>query len=284
MRLVFLAIGTLLTIMFAVQAARGGKYKGMLVGLDVGDFPLNGLYTVGLAWSYGKILKFDGKIRDTLVAQAKLLYDPQYAEYYATLVWAQTITFVHIFMTFGFLLAGLANFPFLLVALGAFAVVFGYMFMTRMSQELATRKSACVAELPEVVSTMALLINSGMVLRDAWRTIAYGKDGVIYDLMRDACINIENGMSEVEAYHKFGVLSNCPEVKKFIGSLVQGAEKGGKDLSLFLVAQSSEMWELKKQIMLQKGEAAASKLLMPTALIFVGIMLLVVGGAIGTLL
>ncbi len=284
MRIVLLGLGTLLTVMFAFQAARGGKYKGMLVGLDVGDFPLSGLYTVGLAWSYGKLLKFDGKIRDTLIAQAKLLYDPQYAEYYATLVWAQTITFVHIFLAFGFLLAGLADFMFLLLALAIFAVVFGYAFLTRMKEALSTRQSACIAELLEVVSTMALLINSGMVLRDAWHTIAYGKEGVIYDLMRDACVNIENGMPEVEAYHKFGVLSNCAEVKKFIGSLVQGADKGGKDLSLFLVAQSSEMWELKKQLMLQKGEAAASKLLMPTALIFVGIMLLVVGGAIGTLL
>lgn len=284
MRIVLLAIGTLLTVMFAVQAARGGKYKSMLVGLDVGEFPLSGLYTVGLAWNSGKLLKLDGRMHDTLVAQAKLLYDPQYAEYYAALVWAQMLTFVHVILALGFLLAGIMNSTFVIFAAALFAGVFGYFFIVRMGQDLESRRSACVSELPEIVSTMALLINSGMVLRDAWYTIANSKEGVIYELMQGACVNIENGMSEVEAYHKFGVLTNSAEVKKFIGSLVQGAEKGGKDLSLFLVAQSSEMWDLKKQLMLQKGEAAASKLLIPTALIFVGIMLMVLGAAIGTLI
>ena len=39
---------------------------------------------------------------------------------------------------------------------------------------------------------------------------------------------------------------------------------------------SDEMWEEKKHLVKQKGETANSKLLIPTALIFVGILLLVI--------
>jgi tight adherence protein C len=61
-------------------------------------------------------------------------------------------------------------------------------------------------------------------------------------------------------------------------------ERGGGELSAFLLQYSSEMWALKKQTMLQKGEKAASALLGPTAIIFVGIILVVLGGALGMLI
>lgn len=284
MRVILLAVGTLLSFMYIIQMMRGSKYKDMLAGLNNADYPFYNLYVVGLAWNSGKLLNLKGKVRDSLMSQARLLYDPQYAEYYSTLVWAQIVTFAHLMLALGFLFAGLVNSSLMVFVGIIFGAVFGYYFMTKMKTELDERKTECVSELPEVVSTMALLINSGMVLREAWRTIASSKEGVIYKLMRDACEDMDNGVSETDALHNFGVLSNSGEVKKFIGSLIQGMEKGGKDLSIFLVAQSSEMWELKKQIMLQKGEAAASKLLIPTTLIFAGILIVVMGGAIGTLI
>ena len=49
------------------------------------------------------------------------------------------------------------------------------------------------------------------------------------------------------------------------------------------MAQSSELWNVKRQYMLQKGETAATKLVAPTGLIFAGIIILVVAGAAGML-
>ena len=219
-----------------------------------------------------------------MVNQAKLLYDPQYAEYYATVVWAQVISVVHLSLCAGFVLAGAFDFPFFILVGILCAAVFGFYFFTKMKEELKKRQAECVIELPEIVSTMALLMNSGMVLRDAWKKVAYGKEGAVYSLMKDSCTDMQNGMSEIDAIYKFGVMSDTPEIKKFTGALVQGLEKGSKDLTDFLTRQSSEMWSLKKQIMLQKGEAAASKLLAPIALIFIGIMIIVISAAVGMLL
>lgn len=102
--------------------------------------------------------------------------------------------------------------------------------------------------------------------------------------MRQSCIDMENGMSDVDAIHKFGRLSNSPEIRKFTSALAQSIERGGAELSDFLARQSVEMWTLKKQLMLQKGEAAATKLLAPTVMLFIGIIIAVLTGALGMLI
>ena len=284
MRLVSLILGSVLLVLLIIKMSKGKKFDGSLEALEDADFPLKAFYGIGFSWNEGKLLNLKGKIRHTLVNQAKLLYDPQYAEYYATVVWAQVISVVHLSLCAGFVLAGAFDFPFFILVGVLCAAVFGFYFFTRMKEELKRRQAECVTELPEIVSTMALLMNSGMVLRDAWKKVAYGKEGTVYTLMRESCTDMQNGMSEIDAIYKFGVMSDTPEIKKFTGALVQGLEKGSKDLSDFLTRQSSEMWSLKKQIMLQKGEAAASKLLAPIALIFVGIMIIVISAAVGMLL
>ena len=61
-------------------------------------------------------------------------------------------------------------------------------------------------------------------------------------------------------------------------------EKGGAELSDFLAKQSSEMWNQKRQHMLQKGEKAAAKLLAPIMLIFIGILIMIIAVAFGSFL
>lgn len=284
MRFVYLLFGSVLAILLVIQILSGGKYLYLVENLDSVEFPLKNLYCVGYSWSKLPFLALRGKIRETLVGQAKLLYEPQFAEYYASLVWAQFITFFHLCIMVGFFLAGAFDSALMLLIGLVTAVVFGFYFMNRMNELLSTRETECTAELPEVVSTMALLINAGMMLRNAWRTIAEGKEGVIYDLMLQSCVDMDNGMSEVDAIHKFGRLSNSAEVRKFTSALAQSIERGGAELSDFLGRQSIEMWTLKKQLMLQKGEAAATKLLMPTVMLFIGIIIAVITGAVGMLI
>ena len=57
--------------------------------------------------------------------------------------------------------------------------------------------------------------------------------------------------------------------------IVQGLEKGSKDLSDALQNQNSELWESKKQKTLKKGELASSKLLVPLLIMFLGILILI---------
>ncbi len=284
MRLFYMLLGSIMTIVFLIQMLHGKKYAYMVENLESGDYPLKNLYGVGFSWGEKKLLSLKGKIREKLIGQAKLLYDVKYAEYYASITWAQMLTFVHLGILFGCLLAGLVNSGFMFFIGLLIAVLFGYYFLNHMNDLLKTREAECTSELPEVVSTMALLINAGMVLRDAWRIIAESKEGTIYELMRRSCDDMENGVAEVDAIHKFGRLSNSAEIRKFTSALAQSIERGGAELNDFLSRQSIEIWTLKKQLMLQKGEAAASKLLAPTAMLFVGIIIAVISGALGMLI
>ena len=75
-------------------------------------------------------------------------------------------------------------------------------------------------------------------------------------------------------------MTNSDNIKKFVSALIQSIERGGSDLPQFLANQSSELWNEKRQLLLQKGEKAASKLLMPIAIMFFGIMLIVISSAV----
>lgn len=284
MRLIYLILGSIVGLLFIIKLLTGGKYERLVENLDANDFPLRGIYFVGFSWAAFPPLALKGKLRENLVGQAKLLYDPRYAEYYAYVVWAQFLAFIHLGLAFGLLLAGALNSGLMLLIGLVVAVVFGYYSINRMNDLLQTRERECTAELPEIVSTMALLINAGMPLHAAWRTIANSKEGTAYKLMQQACVDMDNGMAEVDAIHKFGRYSNSAEVRKFVSALAQSIERGGGELRDFLGRQTTEIWVLKKQLMLQKGEAAATKLLFPTVMLFVGIIIAVISGALGMML
>ena len=97
--------------------------------------------------------------------------------------------------------------------------------------------------------------------------------------MKRATENMRNGMSDAEAVYVFGRDSNSTEIKKFTSAMIQSMEKGGGELGQFLMNQSSELWNLKRQRKLQKGEKAGTKLLIPIVLIFVGIIIIVMTAA-----
>lgn len=281
MRYIFLGIGSILAILFMVQIKKGKRFASIVEGLDSSTFPLNQLYVVGFAWSSTKLFKLRSKRAADLRAQATLLYDSQYAEYYANVAWAQTITLVHLFLTMSFLMAGiLYDLAFLMLVGGIFlSIVVAAYCLENMKNTLTKRTEECEAQLPEVVSTMAILVNSGMVLREAWNMVADSGTGVFYELMRKAAENMKNGYSDADAIFLFGKASNSTEIKKFTSALLQSMEKGGAELSGFLAHQSSELWNAKRQRMLQAGEKAATKLLLPIVLIFVGVIIIVMTAA-----
>ena len=130
---------------------------------------------------------------------------------------------------------------------------------------------------------MALIVNSGVILNEAWEMIATGKEGTFYDLMKQACDEMRNGKSEIDAISDFGMKTNSDEIKKFTSALVQSIERGGGDLPAFLENQSAELWVFKRQYMLQKGEKAAGTLLAPVVLMFVGVILIVMTAAMGNI-
>lgn len=281
MRIIILLIATVLTVLFVIQERRGSEAAYLYENLDVGKFPVPGLYTVGYAWSNKGPLRMNKKTAAYLKSQTAILYEPQYADYYAMVVWTQVISFVHLFLAISFIFAGLIYdlAGFILIAGLVLSFITAGFFLTQLKSVVDERTARCEARLPEVVSTMAILVNSGMVLKDAWKLVADNGEGDFYELMRRASDDMNNGYSDIDAIFKFGRASNSGEIKKFVSALLQSMEKGGAELTSFLANQSTELWKMKRQHMLQEGEKAATKLLAPIVLIFIGVMIIVITSA-----
>ena len=154
-----------------------------------------------------------------------------------------------------------------------------YYFAAYTKDKIETRKNVCESEFPNAISKLALIVNSGMILHDAWKLVAEGNEGVFYKMMQDSCEDMNNGKADVDAIYEFGVLTNSDDIKKFTTALIQSIERGGSDLPQFLVNQSTELWARRRQIMLQKGEKAAGALLMPIMLMFIGVIMIVLSAA-----
>ena len=274
MRSIAMILGTILAILFLIQLFRGQKYEELVEGLEEKKFPLKDIYTVGFSWAELPPLRLRGVLFERLEQNAKVLYGEMYAEYYANVYYAMALSFFHFILCFGCLLAGWQdsrNFFYLGIFLAIVGLIYG---CDSMRQKLVKRTENCETELPEVVSTMAILVNSGMILRDAWNMVGGRGEGDIYALMRDASEDIRNGHADSEA-----IATNSPEIIKFTSALMQSMGKGAGELPLFLARQSSDLWNEKKQRLLQKGEQASAKLLMPIMLIFLGIIIIILSSA-----
>lgn len=274
-------IGTIELLLFIIQMFRGKEYESYIECLDENKFPLASLYTVGYAWTLAGPIKASGDVTKRLKTEASMLYERQYADYFVSVVWAQLLTYLHLFsmLTF-FLIGAFFENAGLFFLVGAFVTLMsGIYAMTNMKNILDERTRKCEEQLADVVSTLAILVNSGMVLREAWFTIADSSQGEFYQLMKRAKTNMENGFSDMDAIYLFGRESNSAEIRKFTSVLIQSLEKGGGEIGVFLAAQSSELWSSKKQKMLQAGEKAATKLLLPIMLIFIGILIIILTAA-----
>jgi tight adherence protein C len=133
-----------------------------------------------------------------------------------------------------------------------------------------------LSEFSNVVSKLALLINAGMILREAWADVAYTGNSVLYQEMQKTVEDMENGMSESDALFAFGMRCMIPEIKKFTSTLIQGIQKGNSNLAVMIQEQSKEVWNLKRQNVRRQGEKAASNLLIPIFLMFIGILIMVI--------
>jgi len=282
MSFVFLVIGTILSVLFIIMLFKGSSEDYLLESLSGDAFPLKSIYTVGLAWQSFPFASLRGTVGDHLRNEAALLYSKKYSEYYARIIWAQTLSFSHLILALFLTAAGATSgafSAFLLIVGIFFCAIVIYYFMSSAKNKVSDRTAECEREFPNAISKMALIVNSGVILRDAWFMVAEGNSGAFYELMQESCNQMRNGTSEIDAIHNFGVLCNSDDVKKFASALIQSIERGGGDLPQFLANQSSELWAARRQTMLQKGEKAAGALLMPIALMFFGVLLIVISAA-----
>ena len=280
LNIIFLSLSLLVGFSFVLLLLTSGEFQEYITPLDKKQFMMPEIYGVG--FKVAKILKLEYKSREARQIRDKVtvLYGERYADYYLRVLYAQKISIIYFVFALICGLSALAEGTDKLLLFGLGIVVCGvlyYYFTTLPASKVKKRSERFLNEFPNAVSTIALLVNSGMILREAWREVSLSDDTELYMEMRKVNEEIDNGTSEIDALYNFANRCVTPEIKKFTSFIVQGLEKGSKDLANALTNQTRELWELKKQNTLRQGELASSKLMIPLMVMFIGILIMIIG-------
>lgn len=278
-----LIIGFVSVAIFVFFNIKGLKYKELFDELDEKEWLVKDLYYIGYAVNETMHYKYHSKKDRKLRKEIEILYDPRYVDYYVRVIHAQQMTLAMIVWCLAFILYGFTQEIAATLVMALLAGTVYYYMGNASSQKLLNRSEELMIDFSEVISKLALMTNAGMILREAWELIAYGGETEVYLEMQRSIENMKNGMSEIDAYHDFGRRCMVPEIKKFCSTIIQGVTKGSGELVLMLQDQNKEIWDAKKQTVKRKGEKAATKLLAPMMIMFIGIMLMIIVPIFGNL-
>lgn len=273
---VIMSLATVLAIVFVVLLMAGKKYDAWIEPLDNKAFPLCELYGVGFVlldvFKYDFTTKGERKRRQNIA----LIYGEKHSEYYLRVNAAERFTLALLILTAGLALYGLTSEIAIVFVVALFSFVAYYYVGTLPEETLKKKTGNILNQFADVVSKLALLVNAGMILKEAWIKVSETGEGELYQEMRRAVDQMNNGVAEVDAYTEFGARCTSPEIKKFTSTIVQGLVKGNRELVEMIKQQSREIWEAKRHRVKQEGEKAASKLLIPICIMFVGVLIMII--------
>ena len=275
-RILLLVIATVLTILWIILAKKyEAEFKDLTDSIDPNEYRYPELFCVG--FGIMKLLHIDSKSKRARkrIKEISEVQGNRYAEYYFYVINGAKWTYGATVVVAMAILGALGNSGLATVFGVALAGLLMWYVEELMNDKLEEKRDQLLADLPQMLSKMTLLVNSGMVVREAWRKIAESGDRVLNKEMLLTVEEMNNGVAELDAYKNFADRCAIKEIRRFSSTMVQNMQKGNSEIAYFLKEMSDEMWEEKKHLVKRKGEAANSKLLIPTAMIFMGILVLV---------
>lgn len=157
----------------------------------------------------------------------------------------------------------------------------------KLLKQMEKRELELRMDYPEIMGKFTLLLGAGMTMKGAWMKIVSdylqkresgeGEKRYAYEEMLVTCREMENGVTEGNAYDNFGRRVKLIPYLKFTTLLVQNMRKGSKGMAQILEYEASEAYEERKEVAKRIGEKAGTKLLVPMvimmALVFALIMI-----------
>jgi len=154
-------------------------------------------------------------------------------------------------------------------------LVLTYAFYDDLTDKVTKRRAAISRQFPNVVSKLALLVTSGMVMDRAWKETAYSQEGVLYQEMRKTAEERDNLVEPATAYANFIDRCATKETTKLASAIIQNLSKGNAEIGILLKGMAKEAWQERRHSAKRDSEAANSKLMIPTMLLFVAILVMI---------
>lgn len=246
------------------------------------------LRSVSLLTMPGYVLqrKFDsigkGTIHKNVMSKCLELYGKKYAQNKTRQLMAQLLSYpiigLAVTLALGALLLGVGNTTggIAVLSLGTMLMlVLVYALYDEVGDRLNKRRAAISRQFPNVVSKLALLVTSGMIMDRAWRETAESQTGELYMEMRRTAAELNNLVEPSAAYSAFIDRCNTKETTKLASAIIQNQSKGNAEVGVLLKAMAHEAWQERRHTAKRDSEAANAKLMIPTMLLFIAILVMI---------
>ncbi|MBQ5320066.1 MAG: type II secretion system F family protein [Oscillospiraceae bacterium] len=157
------------------------------------------------------------------------------------------------------------------------SIILAYIPYNEVEGKTKERAESIEHDFASMVSKLTLLVSAGMEVSRAWELASAKGSGVLFVEMRKVTEELNNNISPVVAYGNFIDRCNSKYTTKLATSIIQNISKGNAEIVKLFREITDESWNEKKHNARRMGETAAGKLLVPTILLFAGILLLVLG-------
>jgi len=220
-------------------------------------------------------------IHKLMLSKCFELYGKKQASYKTKQLLAQMLSYpvigVACTLTLGVISLSLGNnsIGFAIIGIGTTLVlVIIYAMYDELSDLVRKRQAAISRQFPNVVSKLALLVTSGMIMDRAWKETAYSQETELYQEMRKTSKELDNLVSPESAYSNFINRCNTKESAKLASAIMQNLSKGNAEIGRLLKDMAHEAWQERRHTAKRDAEKANSKLMIPTMLLFLAILVM----------
>ena len=181
-------------------------------------------------------------------------------------------------LTLGAIVMGLDKFTLGITILGIGTVlvfVLVYAMYDEVKDQANKRRDAIARQFPNMASKLALLVTSGMIMDRAWKETAFSQEVELYKEMQKTSEELDNLVSPEAAYGAFIGRCNTKETTKLASAIMQNLSKGNAEIGSLLKGLAKEAWLERRHTARRDSEKANSKLMIPTMLLFLAILVMI---------
>lgn len=288
---ILLVIG--IVIVLIVKKKSDVIYQNYIEPLDADEFKLKNYIPIGLYLSdtvrissrvpdiaKEAVYRYNSSVKSKVTELHGVKYSDYYMEIHTAQKWLLSIVGFICFLVFSeinCLNSEGTTALICLIAAPIAAIGLPFLMDKGLDNKIEERRTSIMIEFPEFINKLVLLVNAGMTISKAWEKITQEnkKKSPLYDELSVSLSEIKAGKSEAVAYEEFARRCKVKEIIKFVSVIVLNLKKGGSEVVPALRAQSDECWEMRKATARRLGEKASSKLMLPMAIMLVGIIMIV---------
>lgn len=287
-----LLLVAILVMLIAWRGSRGA-YDDYLQPLDEKQFPTKKYLGIGL-WLMQRFpimsrvpagfkhaaQRYENNVRSKVGELYSVEYQDYYMQIHTATRWLMGLLGFFFLNLFALVLASEGDWQTgAVMVVGSFfaAVSLPLIEDKNLDSKIEDRRTKLRIEFPEFINKLVLLVNAGMTIPRAWEKIAdeIKTDSILGRELQICMADIRAGKPIEAAYEEFGRRCHIKEIIKFVSVIILNIRKGGNELVLTLQAQANECWEMRKSTARRLGEQASSKMMLPMAIMLLGIMMVV---------